>query len=502
MPSHSKKVIHYQAGIPLFHRYKVESQLEAIYDPNVTLKSGGYLVINPTEALIAIDVNSGKSTKESHIDKTALKTNLEAAEEIARQLRLRDMAGLVVIDFIDMDERSHNLKIERKIKTALKSDRARIQVGRISSLGLMEISRQRLHPNLVETSTHSCPSCDGTGRVRTTESSALHVIRGIEEEGISGTSEFLIVSVCEDVAIYILNQKRKELKDLETKYGFKLSIRVDNSLNTPKFELEKTGSNTNKPELKTQSITPDLDAEDGAEKANNEDEGNNSNSQINNGRRRQKRGHRVLRNRKEEDTQEIVSKDEPYESSSRDPKSEDGDNNTPRRRRRRGRRGGRHRNDSNSEGEINITPEKSVSVESDRSDKVGKKVVKPRRNLKSTIEIENDTSSDKSVDKIVKTKVLGEKKSKTEKKNNKKESDLKPSIEATDEVPKKKTRGRPKKSETKEKIASNIVAKPKGKVKNLKKKSKTLDPSSTPTTEVQTKPTEPKKKGWWQRVKG
>ncbi|MCK6451407.1 MAG: ribonuclease E/G, partial [Alphaproteobacteria bacterium] len=184
MPSHAKRVQPYREPIPLFHRFQIESQIDAMHSPVVQLRSGGYVVINPTEALVAIDVNSGRATRERFIEETALRTNLEAAEEIARQLRLRDLGGLVVIDFIDMEDNRNNHAVERRLKEALRFDRARIQVGRISPFGLLELSRQRLRPSITETSTMPCPHCGGTGLIRSTESAALHVLRAIEEEGI------------------------------------------------------------------------------------------------------------------------------------------------------------------------------------------------------------------------------------------------------------------------------------------------------------------------------
>jgi ribonuclease E len=187
MPSHARKVQLYKdPTVPLFYRYKVEDQIDAMHNATVQLKSGGYIVLNQTEALVAIDVNSGRATRERHIEVTALKTNLEAAEEVARQLRLRDLAGLIVIDFIDMEESRHNRAVERKLKEAMRLDRARIQLGRISPFGLLEMSRQRLRPSLFESSTVVCPNCHASGYVRTTESMALHVLRGLEEEGGAG----------------------------------------------------------------------------------------------------------------------------------------------------------------------------------------------------------------------------------------------------------------------------------------------------------------------------
>ncbi len=230
MPSHIKRVKQYKDSIPLFHRYQVESQIAAMGEPTVTLKSGGYLVINPTEALVSVDVNSGKSTKERHIEETALKTNLEAADEVARQLRLRDLGGLVVIDFIDMEDRRNNAKVERRLKEALSNDRARIQVGRISMFGLMELSRQRLNPSLTEAQFQKCAHCEGIGYVRTVDSAAITALRALEEEGIRGRSVEVILQLPNEVAIYILNHKRDMLDDIERRYGFRISIRTDEAL--------------------------------------------------------------------------------------------------------------------------------------------------------------------------------------------------------------------------------------------------------------------------------
>ncbi|MCG8503286.1 MAG: Rne/Rng family ribonuclease [Sphingomonadales bacterium] len=239
-PSHAKKVQHYKDRVPMFQHYKVESQLDALYSPVVQLKSGGYVVLNPTEALVAIDVNSGKATKEHNIEETALKTNQEAAEEIARQLRLRDMAGLVVIDFIDMEERSNNRTVERRMKDALKSDRARIQVGRISQFGLMEMSRQRLRPGLLEASSTTCPVCKGSGMVRSVESSALHVLRAIEDQGLKGKSGHIKVGVPGEVGLYIFNNKRRMLSELESAYDFGVTLDLRADLVAPDFELDRS----------------------------------------------------------------------------------------------------------------------------------------------------------------------------------------------------------------------------------------------------------------------
>ncbi|WP_188262611.1 Rne/Rng family ribonuclease [Azospirillum tabaci] len=245
MPSHTKRVMQYQdETIPLFHRYQVETQIDAIHSPVVQLRSGGYIVINPTEALVSIDVNSGKSTRERNIEETAYKTNLEAADEVARQLRLRDLAGLIVIDFIDMEEPRNNAAVERRLKEAMKNDRARIQLGRISAFGLLELSRQRLRPSLLETNFERCPHCSGTGVIRSVESASLHVLRAIEEEGIRKRSSEITVFVPTRIALYILNQKRGELTKIEDRYRFRVMVQADDTLIAPDLRLERVKART------------------------------------------------------------------------------------------------------------------------------------------------------------------------------------------------------------------------------------------------------------------
>jgi ribonuclease E len=239
MPSHAKNVQQYKDKQPLFQKFQVEQQLDSMFNPTVTLKSGGYIVINPTEALVSIDVNSGRSTKERNIEQTALRTNLEAAEEVSRQMRLRDLAGLVVIDFIDMDENRNNRAVERKLKDCLKTDRARIQVGRISHFGLMEMSRQRMRSGVLEGSTVTCSHCMGTGIVRSVESMALHVLRGVEAEAIKGRAAAFTAKVPVDVAVYILNQKRSNLLDIEERYGTSVYIEADPTLKGSEHRVEQ-----------------------------------------------------------------------------------------------------------------------------------------------------------------------------------------------------------------------------------------------------------------------
>ncbi|HJS33593.1 MAG TPA: Rne/Rng family ribonuclease, partial [Alphaproteobacteria bacterium] len=245
MPSHVGRVqLYNDPAVPLFQRFQVESEIDAIHQPTVRLKSGGYIVIGQTEALVAIDVNSGRSTRERHIEETALKTNLEAADEVARQLRLRDLAGLIVIDFIDMEDTRHQHQVERRLKEAMKNDRARIQIGRISPFGLLELSRQRLRPSLAEVSSERCPHCGGTGYVRSTESTALHVLRGIEEEGMKLRSAEILVHVPTSVAMYILNQKRGALAGVESRYGLKVTLERDDTLIPPAYRLDRLRART------------------------------------------------------------------------------------------------------------------------------------------------------------------------------------------------------------------------------------------------------------------
>ena len=238
MPSRARRVKQYKEELPLFHHYQIEPQLDALHSATVDLKSGGSIVINPTEALTAIDVNSGRATRERNIEETALRTNSEAAEEIARQLRLRDVAGLVVIDFIDMTEMRNQRIVERRLRDALRFDRARIQLGRISAFGLLELSRQRLRPSFLEMSTQPCPTCAGSGTVRSIESSALQVLRAVEVEGMKGGHTALSVAMPVPVALYLLNQKRDQVVSLEQRYGIKLDVKVGDELIAGHFEIE------------------------------------------------------------------------------------------------------------------------------------------------------------------------------------------------------------------------------------------------------------------------
>ncbi len=403
MPSHAKRVQHYADPVPLFQRYGAEDQLSAMYQPVVQLKSGGYLVINPTEALVSIDINSGRSTKEHGIEATAVGTNMEAAREIARQLRLRDMAGLVVIDFIDMESNGNVRKVERAMKDALKNDRARIQVGRISGFGLMEMSRQRLRTGVLEASTRECPHCEGTGLVRTASSAALSVLRLLEEEAAKGKGTRLSLRTSQEASYYVLNTKRDEIAELEHRYGVKVEILPDGETEGARMTIDVSGP---RPEHMPsfESLVdddddviedePDYGDEDEGEESGNADRAERDDDGRDEGSRDRKRrprrggrnrtrggrsdGDRPERDRTERDRPERdrpqserpardeqaadTSKTDSDEATSDDNRGEraprtehdvDGDGGAPKR--RRGRRGGRRRRggarDDNGEGQ-------------------------------------------------------------------------------------------------------------------------------------------------------
>jgi ribonuclease E len=305
VPSHAKKVKEYvEEKVPLFHKYKVEQQISEIGEMTVTLKSGGYLVINPTEALVSVDVNSGKATKERHIEETALKTNLEAASEVARQLRLRDLGGLVVIDFIDMEERRNNRKVENRLRDALSSDRARIQVGRISSFGLLELSRQRLNPSLTEAQFDKCPHCDGSGTVKSMDFAAITALRSLIEEGIKGKIAELSLNLPNNVAVYILNNKRQMLADIEAHYDFRVHIKTDDNLKASEFRLDVI--------QKRDMSNDDGDDQQGQKQSKTSSNDEESSDKPKKSRRRGRRGgRRHNKNRQQEEDNDDNTSDKP-----------------------------------------------------------------------------------------------------------------------------------------------------------------------------------------------
>jgi len=351
MPSHVRRVKQYADPVPLFQRYGAEDQLSAMYDPMVQLKSGGYLVINPTEALVSIDINSGRSTKEHGIEQTALSTNLEAAREIARQLRLRDMAGLVVIDFIDMEYGSNVRKVEKAMKEALKNDRARIQVGRISGFGLMEMSRQRLRTGVLEATTRTCPHCDGTGLVRTASSAGLSALRLIEDEAAKGKGTTITLYASTEAAVYLLNAKRGDLAEIEDRYGVTVEVLPEGEEEGAKMRVASSGPRpTSVPRFEpileeVEDDIPEEEDDEIEERESREDDGDDRRGK----RRRRRRGGRS-RGRSREDGDEETSADEASdersEDSSEDPEDEaraDTDANGEDRPKKRRRRGGRRR---------------------------------------------------------------------------------------------------------------------------------------------------------------
>ena len=363
MPSHAKRVQPYKdQGVPLFHRFQVESQLDAMLNPVVQLKSGGYIVINPTEALVAIDVNSGRSTRERNIEETAYKTNLEAAEELARQLRLRDLAGLIVVDFIDMEDHRNQGAVERKIKEAMRNDRARLQIGRISPFGLLEMSRQRLRPSLVESAFEVCTHCRGVGLVRSIESAALHLLRVLEEEGMRRRSGSLTVHVASEVALYILNRKRETLAEIEQRYGFTVMIFGDDSLISPDHRIERSRAkkgdeledvpavlNTDSVSLTAIENPVDTDDDDEEEEEAPSAKNTAQDDEEQGGKRRRRRRRRRGRNDDRDDRndqQQEASDAETGNDDNADQNSDnedDDDEESQRKRRRRGKRGGRRR---------------------------------------------------------------------------------------------------------------------------------------------------------------
>jgi len=321
MPSHVRRVKLYQDTVPLFQRHGVEDQLAGMYQPVVQLKSGGYLVINPTEALVSIDINSGRSTREHNIEQTAYATNIEAANEIARQLRLRDMAGLIVIDFIDMESNGHIRKVEKAMKEALKNDRARIQVGRISSFGLMEMSRQRLRTGVLEASTRPCPHCDGSGLMRTAASAGLSALRMIEEEAARGRGSTIVLRAGREAAVYVLNRKRGEIGEIEARYGVAVEVLIEESFEGAKMAVESVGPRPVERPRPAPVAVPAVDEEEDLAAEDDEIE--------------------------EEEEEEIEAEEEPREAreerGERAPRREEREGDRGRKRRRRGRRGGRRR---------------------------------------------------------------------------------------------------------------------------------------------------------------
>ena len=516
MPSHAKKVKAYADAVPLYQRYGAEDQLEAMYHPVVQLKSGGYLVINPTEALVSIDINSGRSTREHGIEQTAVATNLEAAQEIARQLRLRDMAGLVVIDFIDMESNSNVRKVEKAMKAALANDRARIQVGRISQFGLLEMSRQRLRTGVLEASTRECPHCEGTGLVRTASSAGLSALRMLEEEAAKGRGSQLTLRASQEAAFYVLNRKRGELGEIEERYGVMIEVQSDGQLEGARMTVESAGP---PPAFRPKfepivDDEPDLDVEDIEDEAEDEEVEAREDREERDGegrrgrRSRRRRGRRGGR-RDEAERGEASAEGEAEASGDEEAGEEVQANNAEpredreggRRRRRRGRRGGRRRPEEGGAEEaqddavdttevsepVAETPAEPVEAapEAEEAPK------KPRRRTSKAKATEAAEAVAVPVEVAVEEPVA-EKPKRTRKKKVEAEAEAAP-VEApaaepvAEEVPAKPKRTRKKKAEVEAEAPAAPAAE--------------APAADTPAADPEG-PAEPPRRGWWQRTFG
>ena len=368
MPSHAKNVQPYKERTPIFLKSGVETQLDGMYQPSVRLKSGGYLVIHQTEALVAIDVNSGRATRERNIEQTALKTNVEAAEEAARQFRLRDLAGLIVIDFIDMEEPRNNRKVERALKDAMKADRARVQVGRISPFGLLELSRQRRRSGIVDGTTQSCPTCSGAGVIRSHEMAALRILRAVEGEAISGKIGMISVRASIDVSLHVLNHHRDWLNRIESINGVSIEIVADSDKHGDDYSLEASGvpreRRNDAPVVRADQTDPidmdEADDEDSAEQQADAEEKP----------KRRRRRRRSRRDREEAETAE--ASDDEADAEAKDAGDDETDEK-PKKRRRRGRRGGRRNRRESTETETAQSAEETGESETSDADDDGDK---------------------------------------------------------------------------------------------------------------------------------
>jgi ribonuclease E len=529
MPSHARRVKAYSDPVPLFQRYGAEDQLRAMYDPVVQLKSGGYLVINPTEALVSIDINSGRSTKEHGIEQTATATNVEAAREIARQLRLRDMAGLVVIDFIDMEYHNNVRKVERAMKDALKNDRARIQVGRISGFGLMEMSRQRLRTGVLEASTRECPHCDGTGLVRTASSAGLSALRLIEDEAAKGKGTIIQLGASTEASVYLLNTKRSELTEIEDRYNVTVEVVPEGEDEGAKMTVGSAGPRpTERPKFEP-IVVEDDDDDDIEEEAFEEEEDRPQ-------KKRRRRGGRG-RNRNSEgegnssyDNSDEGSNDNRGGGQPREVELDEDGNPKKKRRRRggRGRRGGRNRNNNAANGENGENNEGAAenaetSDQAKTSDQVNdaapaadtsdaapeatdEKPKRKRAPRKPKADVAPAATDDAEAT---------EEKPKPKRTRRKKADDAPVEAETTpaEEAEKPKAKRAPRKKKTDDAPAVEAAEKPKAKRAPRKKKTddeaapapkakaKAAAPAPSEETASEDKPAK-KRGGWWQRTFG
>jgi ribonuclease E len=527
MPSHARRIKAYSDPVPLFQRYGAEDQLRAMYDPVVQLKSGGYLVINPTEALVSIDINSGRSTKEHGIEQTAVATNVEAAREIARQLRLRDMAGLVVIDFIDMEYNSNVRKVEKAMKDALKNDRARIQVGRISGFGLMEMSRQRLRTGVLEATTRECPHCDGTGLVRTASSAGLSALRLIEDEAARGKGTIITLGASTEAAVYMLNTKRADLAEIEERYNVEVQVIPEGEDEGAKMSVTSSGPRPTQPPKFDPIVDEDDDddyvdddsddGDDDRENDNRDDDGDGSKK-----RRRRRRGGRGRNKNRRDDQSDNGQSDnasgndgqtenrteQSQDSADADDSGDSGDK--PKRRRRRGGRGRRKKTDEAvSAQDAQQLEQVSEQVKEDMTVVAG-----PDNAAETAGAMAADVAEEKPKRKRAPRKKKADTEAAPAAEDAKSAAESEPAT-PTEEKPKRQRAPRKKKvdadaaaaatdAETAtatadEKPATKPAAKPKAKPRpRAKAKAKDAASSAEPTEATDAK----KPKGWWQRTFG
>ena len=519
MPSHAKRVKAYADPVPLFQRYGAEDQLSALYDPVVQLKSGGYLVINPTEALVSIDINSGRSTKEHGIEATAVNTNLEAAREIARQLRLRDMAGLVVIDFIDMEYGSNVRKVEKAMKDALKNDRARIQVGRISSFGLMEMSRQRLRTGVLEATTHSCPHCDGTGLVRTAGSAGLSALRSIEDEAAKGKGTTITLFASQEASIYVLNAKRADLAEIEARYGVTVEVIPEGENEGAKMRVESSGPrNEFVPRFEAIAFAEeeeDFTEEDFAEEDEAEEEPRRRSREdgaereegdaARRKRRKRRRGGRGRDEQGEQAAGEPRGDDEGDEEGEERTASEEGtgEDGAPRKRRRRSRRrrGGRNRGEDGQllvEGDVGYEAEEAEGEPAAPAAEEAAPAKPKRVRRKKATEAEAPAEAEVAVEAEVEAEAAPKPKRVRRKKADvEAEAEAEaPAAEAEAEAPVK-----PKRSRAKKAAPADVAVVAEAEAEPAPAPADPEQPAEAPANEGLDENGEPRK-GWWQRTFG
>ncbi|MDX1126614.1 Rne/Rng family ribonuclease [Sinorhizobium medicae] len=526
MPSHAKVVQPYRDVHPIFSRSGIEAQLDRMLQPQVTLKSGGYIIINQTEALVSIDVNSGRSTREHSIEDTALQTNLEAAEEVARQLRLRDLAGLIVIDFIDMEEKRNNRSVEKKLKDCLKNDRARIQVGRISHFGLLEMSRQRIRASVLESTMQTCPHCNGTGHIRSQSSVALHVLRGIEEHLLKNTTHDISVRTTPDIALYLLNQKRSSITDYEQRFGVSIFIEADAHVGAQHFAIDRGEPVENpvridqilqfepEPEEEEEEeevlIEEELDDEEAEETAAEHQDQQKGQPDDQGGRKRKRRRRRRGKgagqgadavSAESADAAEDEAGDEAAEDELDAADSLNGDSEQKRKRRRRGKRGGRRNRQeelAGSEGETGATAETVEEPGEESVDSTAAEIPA----VSAAEEAPADVAAAAAVEGVAEEPKPA-KPRRSRKKTTKTEE---PAVNA-DEVAEKVVEAQPEPAEPAPQIVEEAVEEAVEDLEGAKPARSNRDLSAIASKPVVTsskgeseeEPTKPKKGGWWQR---